>query len=185
MSEIQVQVGQILLAEPFMLDPNFKRAAVVLCEHTPDGSLGFVLNKTIGMEVNELLADFPDFDSQVFYGGPVATDTIHFLHNVGDMLEGSQKVADGVYWGGEFEKLKFLAESKLIKPENIRFFIGYSGWSSGQLHEELGTGSWVIADLHANYVFKSSIEQLWEQIMSDKGDTFTVISQVPDTANWN
>lgn len=181
----KVAAGQILLAEPFMTDPNFKRSAVVLCEHTDEGSLGFVLNKEIDMQVNDLMADFPDFDCPIYFGGPVATDTIHFMHNVGDLLEGSQKVSEGVWWGGEFEKLKFLVESNLIQPENVRFFVGYSGWSGGQLKEELHTGSWVIADLDANYIFKASPDELWERIMKDKGDRYSVISQVPDNANWN
>ncbi len=180
-----IKAGQILLAEPFMLDPNFKRAAVVLCEHHDEGSLGFVLNKPIEMKINELMADFPEFDCPVYFGGPVATDTVHFMHNVGDLLEGSQKVSDGVWWGGEFDKLKFLVESDMIQPHNVRFYVGYTGWSGGQLKEEMKKGSWVIADLDANYVFKSEHSALWEQIMNDKGDLYTVISQVPDDANWN
>lgn len=168
-----------------MTDPNFKRSALVLCEHTKDGSLGFVLNKQIDMKVNDLMASFPEFDCPIFFGGPVATDTIHFMHNVGDLLDGSQKVSDGVWWGGEFEQLKFLVTSELIQPENVRFFVGYSGWSGGQLEEELQTGSWVIADLDANYIFKAPHEELWERILKDKGDRYGVISQVPDNANWN
>jgi len=183
--EFKVNAGQILLSEPFMTDPNFKRSAVVLCEHTEEGSLGFVLNKKIDMQINDLMADFPEFDCPIYFGGPVATDTIHFMHNVGDLLEGSQRVSEGVWWGGEFEKLKFLVTSELIKPDNIRFFVGYSGWSGGQLKEELETGSWVIADLDANYIFKAPPNELWERIMKDKGDRYAVISQVPDNANWN
>ncbi len=180
-----ISAGQILLAEPFMQDPNFKRAAVLLCEHTDDGSLGFVLNRPIDMQINDLIVSFPGFDCPVYYGGPVATDTIHFMHNVGDLLEGSQKISDGVWWGGEFDKLKFLVESDMIQPHNVRFYVGYTGWSGGQLKEEMKSGSWVIADLDANYVFKAPSTELWEQIMNDKGDRYTVISQVPDNANWN
>lgn len=178
---MKIQAGQILLAEPFMLDPNFRRSAVAVCEHTDEGSLGFILNKPIEMKLNDLMSNFPEFDCPVYYGGPVATDTIHFMHNKGDLLEGSQSVTEGVWWGGEFQKLIFLVESELIKPENIRFYIGYSGWSGGQLNEELDSGSWVIAESDANYVFKSKHHELWEQIMNDKGEHYTVISQMPNT----
>lgn len=184
-NNIVIEAGQILLAEPFMLDPNFKRAAVALCEHTEEGSLGFILNKPIEMKLNDLMSNFPEFDCPVFYGGPVATDTIHFMHNVGHLLDGSQAVANGVWWGGEFQKLIFLVESELIKPDNVRFFVGYSGWSGGQLMDEMKSGSWVVAKPDANYVFKSRHDQLWEQIMNDKGDHFSVISQMPDSNMLN
>jgi putative transcriptional regulator len=178
--------GKILLSEPFMLDPNFKRAAVIICDHTvKDGTVGFILNKPIDMRIDELVVDFPEFDAEVYFGGPVQTDTIHYVHNVGDLLEGSTEVGDGIYWGGDFEKLKFLINQKLIKPQNIRFFVGYSGWSGRQLEGEMETGSWVVADTDANYLFKEDPMQLWQQILEHKGDTFGVIGQMPDSANWN
>ena len=86
---------------------------------------------------------------------------------------------------GDFEKLKFLISSELINPNNIRFFLGYTGWGEGQLEEEMSTGSWVIADADANYLFKMEPTQLWQEIMEKKGSTYTVIAQMPDSANWN
>jgi putative transcriptional regulator len=185
MQRKRVKTGRVLLAEPFMLDPNFRRAVVLLCEHQDEGSLGFIMNKPLKMQVGDLLADFPEIEAEVFFGGPVATDTIHYLHNVGELLEESVRINRGVYWGGNFEKLKFLINSELIQAHNIRFFVGYSGWSSGQLSEELSCGSWVLAEMHANYLFKSHPTALWSQIMYNKGDAYTVISQMPDSIVWN
>lgn len=181
----EVSSGKVLLAEPFMLDPNFKRSAVLLCEHNEDGSVGFIMNKPLKMRIDELIDGFPEFDSEVFFGGPVQTDTIHYIHNVGDLVEDSVKVADGVYWGGDFEKLKFLIASNLVLPHNIRFFVGYSGWSEGQLNDEMGYGSWVLAEMDANYLFKSEPKKLWTQVMYNKGDTYSVIAQMPETSNFN
>ncbi|MEZ4918277.1 MAG: YqgE/AlgH family protein [Saprospiraceae bacterium] len=180
-----VQSGQLLLAEPFMADPYFKRAVVLLCEHGPGGSIGFILNKVIDMPLNELMSDFPEFESEVYYGGPVQTDTLHYIHNVGPLLEDSVEVTDGVWWGGDFEKLKFLIESELIQPSNIRFFIGYSGWGESQLDSEMEHGSWVAADMYPNYIFKSPANRLWSQVMSNKGSTYEVIADLPEEANWN
>ena len=132
------------------------------------------------MQIDELVADFPKFEAEVYYGGPVATDTIHFIHNLGDLIEDSIEVERGVYWGGNYEKLKFLIDSKLVLPNNIRFFVGYSGWSAGQLKDEMTGGSWVKANMHANYVFKSNPSSLWRQVMGDKGDRHTVIAQMPE-----
>jgi putative transcriptional regulator len=180
-----VKSGQVLLAEPFMLDPYFRRAVVLVCEHHDQGSIGFILNKSIDMGINELMADFPKFDSEVFYGGPVQTDTLHYVHNVGNFLEDSVPIADGVWWGGDFEKLKFLISSELVQPGNIRFFVGYSGWTSGQLNDELEYGSWLPANMDANYLFKSKPTQLWSQVMYNKGNTYEIIADMPDQLSWN
>lgn len=174
--------GKLLVSEPFMMDGNFKRSVVLLCDHTvDDGTVGFILNKPIDMKIEELVGDFPEIEAQVYYGGPVANDTLHYVHNVGDILDNSIEVSNGVYWGGDFDKLKFLIKSGLIMPDNIRFFLGYSGWSSGQLEAEMEIGSWVIANMDPNYIFKLSPKKLWEAILKNKGNVFSVISQVPDS----
>lgn len=181
----QISSGTVLLAEPFMMDSNFKRAALLLVDHGEGGSVGFILNRQVEMRVDELIEEFPEFDAPVYFGGPVGTDTIHYLHAKGDLLEGSDEVSPGVYWGGDYEKLKFLIGAELITPRDIRFFVGYSGWSENQLEEELGTGSWVTASMDANYLFKSKPDTLWNQVMDNKGSTFSVIAEMEDGPNYN
>lgn len=182
----RLEVGKILIAEPFMADLHFKRAVVLLTDHHPDdGSIGFILNKTLKMKINELINDFPEFDAKVYYGGPVATDTIHYIHDVGELLDDSRQVMKGLHWGGDFDKLKILIENKLIEPKNIRFYIGYSGWSPGQLVNELESGSWVLDLGDPNYVFKSTEEILWSQVLDNKGSNFSVIGQIPDSNHLN
>ena len=186
MTKVSIKNGKVLLAEPFLLDPNFKRTAILLCEHNEDGSVGFILNKKLDMRVDDLIADFPEFNAYVYFGGPVQTDTIHYIHNVGDLLEDSRQISHGVWWGGSFEKLKLLIPSQLITPANIRFFVGYSGSSEGQLMEEMGIGSWLVADMDANYLFKTKPDKLWQQIMSNKGNNYAVIATMPsDAVTWN
>ena len=177
-----IQSGSVLLSEPFMADSNFKRAAILLCEHSEDGSLGFILNKELDMRIGELLPDLSDFEVPVFFGGPVQTDSVHYLHNVGELLDDSISVSPGVYWGGNYGKLKFLIANKLIPVDSIRFFVGYSGWSPGQLLEEMDTGSWVPTHMDANYLFGSTRNgALWRKIMANKGGSFGVIAQMKDS----
>lgn len=187
MIETAITQGKILLAEPYMLDPNFRRATIILCEHNNEsgGSLGFIFNKPLQTNIDELIPDFPEFASEVYFGGPVQTDTIHYIHTLGDLLEDSLEIAKGVYWGGDFEKLKFLIDSKLVKPNQIRFFIGYTGWSKDQLEEEMKSGTWVVADFDPNYLFNGIPLKLWKQIMYNKGNTFTIIANMPDEVSWN
>ena len=181
----KIKSGKILLAEPFMLDPHFKRAAVLLCEHRREGSFGFILNKRLNMNITDLVSDFPDFEAEVYYGGPVQQDTLHFLHSLGDLVEDSLLIAPGIWWGGRYETLKFLIASDLIQPQHVRFFIGYSGWSKKQLDEEMKNGSWLISDADPNYIFKTTPQSLWQNILEHKGDAFSVIAAMPDHAILN
>jgi putative transcriptional regulator len=179
------KTGQVLLADPFLEDPYFKRAVILLCEHNQQGSIGFILNRNMELPLEEVLQDFPDIHSTINYGGPVETDSLHYVHNVGEILDGSVKVMNGIWWGGDFEKLKFLIRTELVKPENIRFYLGYSGWSTGQLDEELESGSWMVAPMDSNYLFNSEQDNLWNTIMFNKGDHYEIISDIPDFISWN
>ncbi len=168
-----------------MLDPHFKRSVIFLCEHQMEGSLGFILNKPLKMRVDRLVADFPEFNARVYYGGPVGTDTIHYLHRSGDIIDDSLPMGNNVYWGGNFEKLKFLIQSEVIKPRDIKFFAGYSGWSTGQLAEELHIGSWITAEMDPNYLFSVPPKKLWSKVLEVKGDTYSVFANIPDHLSWN
>ena len=182
---MELKAGKLLIAEPFMLDPNFKRAVILICEHAAHGTTGFILNKLLDIKIGDLISDFPDFKARVQIGGPVAVDSVHYLHNVGDLLDDSIEVCSGVYWGGDFEKLKFLIENGLIKEDNIRFFVGYSGWSDNQLEEELKDSSWLIDEMDANYLFKVKPFVLWQTVLHNKGNTYSVIAQMPDSVSLN
>lgn len=182
-----VRAGQVLIAQPYMTDTNFKRSVICMCEYTKDdGSLGFILNKPINMDVTELIGDVRTEDKFLaYYGGPVATDTLHYIHNVGDLLDDSILISPGIYWGGDFKKLKFLIESGLISSNNIRFYVGYSGWEAGQIEQELVAGSWVVSDLYPNYIFKSKPASLWQTALDHKGDAFSIIAQIPNYISHN
>jgi putative transcriptional regulator len=175
-----VTKGTVLLAQPFMEDSNFGRAAVLITDHhETEGTVGFILNKRLNTKINTLIDDFPEIDAEVYVGGPVAHDTLHYIHDRGDILDNSIPVIDGVYWGGDYEKLKFLIESKLIESHNVKFFLGYSGWSAGQLDDELEYGSWMITQMDANYAFKKRSGELWKMITRNKGGHYTVIAEMP------
>ena len=137
------------------------------------------------MRIDELIEDFPEFEGEVYFGGPVQTDTIHYVHNLGDKLDDSQYVCDGIYWGGDFEQLKFLVETKQVDNSNIRFFVGYSGWGAGQLNNELNHGSWIVGSAQESYVLHDEPEELWSRVLADKGNLYGVIGTIPDAVSWN
>jgi len=180
------QKGVLLLSEPFMLDPNFKRSVVFLSEHNEeDGTVGFILNKSMNMTLEEVMPDVDNFKAELFYGGPVQPDTLHFLHNLGDLLEGSVHVIDDVYWGGNFEELKVMIQQKVVSPDNFKFFLGYSGWSPGQLEDELKEKSWIITKAISDYVFKNMPQSLWKKVLQNMGGEYKLIATFPEDPTLN
>ena len=179
----KVNQGSLLLAEPFMLDVYFRRAAILICDKHEEGTLGFILNKPLDVKIQDILGDFPEFDSVAYYGGPVQTDSVHFLHSAGDLIDDSQYVSPGVYWGGDFEKVKALIKNGLLTPNQIRFYVGYTGWSKDQLDEELTENTWIVDEMDPNYLFVFKPEKLWQVILENKGNTHSIIGQMSDFLN--
>ncbi len=185
-AQTDLHTGKLLLATPFLYEPHFRRAVVLLTEHAHYGTHGFILNKLLkDIKVSDLLSYLPDFDAPLYYGGPVATDTIHFIHSVGELLEGSQFVAKGIWWGGDFEKMRVLVNNNVITSEQIRFFLGYSGWSEGQLEAEYEDGTWITHDSDLNYVFQSKTNNLWKRVLQNKGNAYEIIADIPETNMLN
>jgi putative transcriptional regulator len=181
----EIQSGILLVAEPFMEDPNFRHSVVLLCHKTVDGSFGFVLNKPTGIKVSEALDDFPSDDFMLYEGGPVEKDTIHFITTRGDLVENSKQVADNIYWGGDFEKLKLLIDTKQITPDQVKFFIGYSGWDAGQIEDELETKSWILSPAKSEFVFETDPAKVWRMVLLNMGEQFRFIANIPENPNLN
>lgn len=177
--------GHLLISEPFLPDPNFKRTVILLTEHNEEGSVGFVLNKQTNITLNKLMTDFSDFSALVSYGGPVEPNTLHFLHKTGDILEGSIEIMKGVYWGGNFEALKILANTGKLNPSDFKFFIGYSGWGPGQLMDEIKANSWFCAPSVQEYCFLKNPENLWRKVLKNMGNEYSVISNFPEDPSLN
>jgi len=181
-----VKAGTLLLSEPFMLDENFSRTVVLVCEHDKvNGSLGLILNKPVKLRLSEILPDFPDFGGKIFLGGPVGTDTMQFLHRLGNKIEGSVELAEGLFWGGSFEQIKLLIENDSVKPNDIVFYIGYSGWGADdQLQKELEENSWIISDAKEEYVFKFN-ESIWRDVLKQMGGVYEVMAGYPENPILN
>jgi putative transcriptional regulator len=185
--KINIEKGSVFLAEPYLQEGIFHRSAILICDVHDNGCMGFCMNKPLAFneQVGQLVKDFPVFDSEVYCGGPVGNDKLFFLHNLGDLLEGAEKICEGVYLGGNFKELKVFIENELITPDRIRFFVGYSGWDSGQLEEEIEEGTWISAEMDPNYLFKQNPTVLWQTILKNKGNPFHVIADIPDSIIWN
>lgn len=176
---IEPAAGILLIAEPFLKDPNFLRTVVFLCEHQQQGSFGFVLNKQIEQTLDELIADLEGYRLPVYYGGPVQMDTLHFLHQCPDQIPESVKVTENIYWGGNFETVCVLIKSKSIDLKKIKFFIGYSGWGDDQLNGEMKEKSWLTVPANSKLVFDTVHHEVWKNSLKTLGGKYEELINYP------
>jgi len=186
--------GKLLLSEPFMNDPNFKRTVVLLASHNEEGSVGFVLNRPMELKLEQIIEEFDGNNFSVWDGGPVQRDSLFFVHTLGDAIPDSipilppSKGERGMFWGGNFETVKALIKGNKIAENEIRLFVGYSGWSEGQLQEEIKRNSWLVASATIDLVMNagtSSDAKLWQDVLKSMGKEYEIISNFPENPLWN
>lgn len=171
--------GTILIADPFLKDPNFKRSTVFICDHETAGTFGFVLNRKEDLLVGDLLTGLEGCDFPVYYGGPVQMDSMHFLHQCPKLISGGVEITDGIFWGGNFEEVVTLLQNGKLKQNQIRFFLGYSGWGEGQLETELKDKSWLTTNGNKKLVFHLNIDLIWQDAIKQIGGEYEQIINYP------
>jgi putative transcriptional regulator len=181
---ISLASGKLLIAEPFLGDPGFSRSVVVLCEHSAEGSVGFILNHPTELTLSDLLADVFTPLLPVAQGGPVSLDTLHMVHRCPEILGGNE-IAPGIYWGGSYDMLREAVQNEQYDPADIRLFLGYSGWSPGQLEKELEEGSWLVAEITPAIVFDTPGDETWQQAIRDLGSDFAHLLHMPTNPQLN
>jgi len=172
--------GRILISEPFLYDFFFKRSVILLAEHNDEGTFGVIVNKPLNAKFNEVIRDFPKFSSKVYLGGPVQNDSLFFIHTLGERIEGSTEILPGLFWGGDVDRVKELITLKLITADDIRFFIGYSGWAPKQLEEELERNSWAVSNIDLDRLLGTRPRDLWSSSLELLGEEYSHWGNFPD-----
>jgi putative transcriptional regulator len=173
-------VGDILISEPFLQDENFVRSVVLLCDHQPEGSFGFVINKPSILKLKELIQELDFIDKEVFVGGPVEQNTLHYIYLAESPIEGSVSVGEKLWWGGDFDTLIQEIKTGKMDLDLIRFFIGYSGWDGGQLEAELIENTWIICKQKIDrQSLEFTSEELWKNLLKNMGGEFRVLANYP------
>lgn len=172
--------GRILLSEPFLVDDYFTRSVVLLCEHGPEGSFGFVINNYTDLSLMDINPKFPDIPMKVSIGGPVKPEHLYLIHTLDHEQIGGQHVVDNVYLGGDFELVLNMLQANSAILEHVRFFLGYSGWTSGQLADELEEKSWLVVPAPAaTYIMDTSRDEIWKDLMQSQGGVYELMSKFP------
>lgn len=180
MTILKPQKGRLLIAEPSILnDVSFKRTIILLTEYTEKSSVGFILNRPLQYVLNDILPEI-NCDFTVYEGGPVEQDNLYFIHKIPHLLTNSLEIGNGFFWGGNFEELKILLHEQVIRPTDIRLFLGYSGWGSNQLNLELNTNSWFISENDFDNIFAINEETIWKNKLLQKGGDYKIWANAPD-----
>jgi putative transcriptional regulator len=184
-NENVAEKGRILISEPFLSDNYFRRSIVYLTEHNDEGSLGFVLNKPLEINISEIVDDFPKSEFTISVGGPVSNNTVHYIHTLGPRVPESVKVDDGIYWGGDFDVLKELISAGVVKPHELRFFLGYAGWSANQLEGEMEENAWLVGKISPRMVMQGVDSEFWSRTLERYNNKYRAWANFPEDPGLN
>lgn len=173
--------GSILMSEPFLQDAYFQRSVVLLVEHNTEGSMGFVLNKKTDLIVNTFFPELEEYpEIPIYLGGPVSANRLFFIHSLGDLIvPDSVKIKDHLYFDGDFEALKrYMLKGHSIEGK-VKFFLGYSGWTKGQLGSEINKNSWVVSHATKENILLADGENFWKNSLEQLGSNYEAWTKYP------
>lgn len=185
MCSVKPSKGKLLIAEPSILnDMSFNRSIILLSEHNEEGAVGFIINKPTEYLMSDLIPEL-NSDIRIYNGGPVSTENLYFVHRLPEIIPNSVEIGDGIYWGGDFEVVQELLEKNSILHHDIRFFLGYSGWSANQLQDELDTTSWKVIENSHNNIFGVHHKNFWKDEMMKFGGEYQIWANAPQNPSYN
>ena len=186
MITIKPKKGNLLIAEPSIIgDLSFNRSIILLADHTNEGSIGFILNKPLDYTINDLIPEV-EANFRIYNGGPVEQDNLYFIHKIPEIIPDSIEISLGIYWGGDFSTVADLIASKQIDENDIRFFLGYSGWNTTQLENELKSNSWLVTEnIYKKRIIEKNYETFWKEKMLELGGDYSIWSNAPENPSFN
>lgn len=180
--------GDLLIAEPLLDEPYFKRSVVVLLDDDPDGGqIGLVLNRSTPVNLQDL---FPDWKSaskiRVYCGGPVEADRLFMLHSLPERFPDSMEISPGLYVGAKLDDVIDYINNESPTGEGIRFFLGYSGWTKGQLTSEILRNTWALcAAPQAKDLLIGAEDEYWRKSVERLGKKYRSWLIVPSDPSYN
>lgn len=171
--------GSILISDPFSDDVYFGRSVVLICEHNDEGTFGFVLNNYIDVDLHQLDGNFPNINARISFGGPVSKENLYYIHSFSDITN-TLEIREGLYYGGDFDEITDRIKNAKNPNKEIRFFVGYSGWSVGQLDEEIKNENWITANnISTENIIDTKLDDLWRICLEKQGQRFQLMTKFP------
>ncbi len=178
--------GNAIISTPSLIDDlYFHRSVILITESDKNNSMGFIINKKLEYTLNEVTNKLKYF-FPLYYGGPVEPDSLFFVYKSKVNISESKTISENLKWNGDFEEiLKKINQNKITKGD-IKFFLGYSGWTKSQLEQEINSKSWeLIKILNEKYVFTDKTESIWKKSIQSFGEKYLIWSNTPDNPNHN
>ncbi len=181
-----IKNGVVLIAEPSLIgDISFQKSVILVANHSKTGTVGFIMNKPTTSTISDFLPEV-DEEYRIYNGGPVEQENLYFLHSIPELIPNSVKIANNLYWGGSFDVVSELMIDRVIEPDDIKFFLGYSGWSYNQLETEINDRSWVLtADENLKGLINDQIDCYWKNHMLELGGRYSLWANAPENPEYN
>lgn len=185
-AEIEPGPGVVLIAHPWLPDPNFQRTVILLCEHKfAEGTFGLVMSRPLESKLGDVIEQLEPNQHRIFEGGPVQRNTLHYIHRLGGIIDSAIEIQDDLFWGGDFDLVEAMVLADETSDDNIRFFMGYSGWGPGQLSAEIEEGSWILTRAPADVLLDADTDALWRTLLRRMGGQFALLSNFPQDPRNN
>ena len=182
---LKAKKGKLLISEPSLTNNFFFKSIILLTHHDQEESIGLILNHPTKINLHEILNNVPINDLPVYIGGPVEKQSLHFIHSLGSIIPNSKQIIDEIYYGGDFDVVIELMHNKKITKNEIRFFVGYTGWEAEQLNNEIREDSWIIQTANHELCMKYSAPKLWSEIVKTKKKKYAIWTNMPKNPNLN
>jgi len=179
--------GKLLVADPSIIgDFSFTRAVVLLADHIDECSVGFILNKPMSHDLRTFVPEISQPFS-VFEGGPVDQDRLYYVHSRRDCIPNSKPISNELAWGGDFGVITTMINSGELSSDDIKFFLGYSGWSCDQLKDEIKQKTWIVLDEgdKKTNISTSNDASFWKSKMMQLGGRYSLWANSPNHPNLN
>ncbi|MDA0691692.1 MAG: YqgE/AlgH family protein [Nitrospinae bacterium] len=180
--------GYFLIANPVLPDPNFSRTVVLLCNHDEHGSFGLVVNKAAELDPAEIFSRMDllsSYKGRVYIGGPVSQSQMFYICRSEEPIPELDQICQGVHLGMDWNFLENILNRITNPEENIRFFLGYSGWAAGQLAGEMEQRSWLTCEATEHFVFENNLDRIWPGAVKSLGKEYEYLIHAPVNPQWN
>jgi len=170
--------GSLIIAHPLLNDGFFNRSVICITSDNSEGSFGFILNFKTQFKLRDVRPQVKNGNFPIYEGGPVAKDQLFFLHTLGHNVTDSLHIKDNIYFGGDFQEILHMIEHGKVKQDEVRFFVGYSGWDAGQLNKEMNAKQWLVGDNSTNDAFLINYSELWKTKLEQTKQSYGIFAEI-------